>query len=743
MSIVQTWALIAMLGAPSGTGAANGQDLATLLDGVKAIGAPGVPGPLCVFSERAFVVVLGGEAKQQEPVVAAARLGAGRVVAFGHTGYFDGPSLEAADTGRLVTNGIRWAGGARQGKNAGLAVGVHGCPGLLKYLQGQGLKAEAADGAGWAERLKTFEVFCAMPSAFSEEDVKAVAAYVEAGGGLLVADLGWGWLQLHPGKTLDEHPGNQLLGPAGIVWADGYLAHTAAEGYSVQPQPAELSHAGHALAALVAHSDGKVKRPAEEIAQAVWTASRAARSLPPKDQFLRPTLRRLQAEHRAESFPTPQKPITMQQPLARLLLTLDLEEARSLPPEKVRPHPAAAVFPGAVPDAAPRVSRKLEIDTAVPEWHSTGLYAPPGKMILVEVPETAVEKKLSVRIGAHSDGLWDADSWSRCPEICREFAIDQARVRAANAFGGLVYIEVPEGCRLGKLMVTLSDAVEAPRFVLGQTTLSEWREKVRKFPAPWAELETSKIILTVPSSAVRKLEDPEALMHFWDDVADAEADLATIPRQRARAERYVTDQQISAGYMHSGYPIMTFLDVAEVVTDRERMLANGHGGVWGLFHELGHNHQAGEWTFEGTGEVTCNLFTLYVFDKVCGRATNTHESFTRAARNEKLKTYLAGGAKFEQWKADPFLALIMYVQVQEAFGWEAFKKVFAEYRALPAEQRPKNDDEKRDQWLVRLSRTVGHNLGPFFEAWGVPTSAAARRSVAELPAWMPEDWPSK
>jgi hypothetical protein len=34
--------------------------------------------------------------------------------------------------------------------------------------------------------------------------------------------------------------------------------------------------------------------------------------------------------------------------------------------------------------------------------------------------------------------------------------------------------------------------------------------------------------------------------------------------------------------------------------------------------------------------------------------------------------------------------------------------------------------------------TVGRNLGPFFEAWGVPTSPEARQSLADLPAWMPE-----
>ena len=84
----------------------------------------------------------------------------------------------------------------------------------------------------------------------------------------------------------------------------------------------------------------------------------------------------------------------------------------------------------------------------------------------------------------------------------------------------------------------------------------------------------------------------------------------------------MADVQLSGGYMHSGYPIMTHLDVATgrdgqlaKVLDLERLKREGS---WGHFHELGHNRQEGAWTFAGTGEVTCNLFTLYAMDTVVG-----------------------------------------------------------------------------------------------------------------------------
>ena len=143
--------------------------------------------------------------------------------------------------------------------------------------------------------------------------------------------------------------------------------------------------------------------------------------------------------------------------------------------------------------------------------------------------------------------------------------------------------------------------------------------------------------------------------------------------------------------------------------------------------------------------MTCNLFSMYILEHVCGAApASGHPAFKD--RERKIGVHMAkpiGAVREDAWRKDPFLALFMYCQLREAFGWVAFKKVFAEYRDLPADQRPKDDGEKRDQWLVRMSRTVGKNLGPFFEEWGVQTSPKARDSIKDLPGWMPEGFPPK
>lgn len=711
-------------------------DRAALLNGVEQIGVPGAPGGLSVFGPHAFAVVGGKSGKESLlPVVAATRWEKGRVVGFGHDGYL---ALTESGTGKLLVNAARWVAGGATGK---VKVAVRRLDKLAAHLEAAGFEVEKLSGTGWAERLSDKDVLCVEAHTLTEKDVAPLSKWIRAGGGLITATTGWGWVQTHPGKNLATNfPGNQLLAPAGLVFSGETPDRTAPEGYIAENRDLSLLNASAALDAILA-STAQQPAPKATLTQASTTLTDALRALPADDKILLPRMTALASRPEAALLPSPDKPLKQDQGLARLLLARNLQLLREAAPEQLQAHPAAEIFPGAVPADAARVKdRAISIDTKIPAWHSTGLYAPPGGLIRVQVPPDAAKAGLGIRIGCHSDSLWHLNDWKRAPEISRTAQITSPTATIANSFGGLVYIDVPKGCKLGDLQVTISGAVQAPHFVLGKTSADEWRKRLRNAPAPWAELETRNIILSVPSSAIRNLEDPEALMRFWDDVLNSIADLAAIPRERERAERIVADVQISAGYMHSGYPIMTHLDAGAV--ERSVSLAQMKQGSWGHFHELGHNHQVGDWTFAGTGEVTCNLFALYCGEVLCGLPPGSgHDAMDPVRVAERLKKHLATRASFQRWKDDPFLALTMYHQLRMEFGWEPYRKVFAEYQTLSKAERPKNDDEKRDQWMVRFSRTVGKNLGPFFEAWGVPTSEGARASIKDLPDWMPVDWP--
>lgn len=496
-------------------------------------------------------------------------------------------------------------------------------------------------------------------------------------------------------------------------------------------------------------SPGKLKEAIDALGRRTW-------SLDPDEWLGNLALLR---DGQSDFFPTPEKALGGGKPVDRLIVSLQVRQMNALSAEDVKAHPAAKSFPGLVEKTAQRVTRTLKFDTSAqgwhnggiygnpgsPYWHSTGLYAAPGEVITVTTPDKALDKGMRVRIGAHSDSLWRKRSWQRSPDICRRFKLDKSITKAANAFGGLIYIEVPLDVKIGIIEVTITGAVESPYYVLGETDDDKWRSQIRNRKAPWGELATDKVILTLPSEVLRTVEKPRELMEFWDGIMDCYADLLGRDHQRRRAERFVSDVQISAGYMHSGYPLMTMLDITTTMVDKERIKSNGHHGIWGLFHEIGHNHQNSDWTFRGTTEVTVNLFSLYVMEKICELTDddNPHPSVTTEARKKMMKKYFADGAKFEDWQKSPFLALIMYIQMKDEFGWPTFNKIFRQYRSLAEQDRPKNDDDKHNEWLIRFSKTAGRNLGPFFQAWGIPTSQTARESIANLPKWMPQDLEDK
>ncbi len=730
-SFIRRLACTLLLLAPAAR-AQSTEALKELLDGVETLAAPGTPSPLAAWSKEAWIVLVGNGGKGiRAPAIVAGRAGSGRFVALPHNGYFAGDALAKAGTARFLANAVRFCGGSKREP----VVAARNQE-LVDLLAQQGIVARVIGGRPLLEELRGVDVMLGLSSELADADVTPLEQWVRAGGGLIAGQCAWGWLQSSGKASLDENTLQRLFGRFGVAWTAGYLGKTGGDGFNTERDPPRLTHAEAAFDYLSKHTKPETIKNETPMLQASATVTAVAQVLPPDDTLLRPRMVSVGAKKLSAVDPTPAAPLTRLNGGDRALLTFLLREAERVPAHEVKAFAAASSFPGAVPADAPRAQQSLTIDTARPRWHSTGLYAAPGETITLRVPANAVGAGLAFQIGAHTDLLYDLDSWERAPKAFVRRPVTALSTPMATPLGGLIYVDVPEGCTLGPIDVEITGAVQAPWFVLGRDDDASWAATLRSKPAPWAELECDRIIVTVPSTAIRALAAPTELMQTWTKVADAMADLVGIPRARKSPERYVADVQISAGYMHSGYPIMTHLDAAPALSD-PALLAKGN---WGLFHELGHNHQEPEWTFEGTGEVTNNVLCIYALEQVCGVPVMAgHEAL--AATAARIGDHLRAGAPFDAWKEEPFLALQMYLQVQHAFGWEPFKKAFADYRALPRRERPRTDEAKRDLWMVMLSRTTNRNLGAFFAAWGVPISEAARATVADRLEWMPEGFP--
>ena len=697
-----------------------------LILGVNQISSPGIPGNISVFGPDSFGIV---QDKNGQIIVAGSTYEKGRIVLWGHDGFLKKSSIETGDTGQLLSNAIKWTT-----RKTAPKVGITNDLYLVNYLNNIGFDARLIE----IESFTTVDLLIGGIEKTSTKQQIEIKNWLKRGGAIIDSATGWGWKQINPRKKLsDDFARNIFYAQAGLVFADGFSSDTTQDGFLVQQLPSSNTNAYFALDQLAERSSDELNIPIQEIKILSKTLTTAVNCIPAGDRIFRSRLKTILEPRLSESIPSPDRPITDEDILQRIAILERIRQSKSLPAEDVEAHLSAKTFPGIPQITAPLVKRSIEIDHSVPGWHSLGLFANAGQLIRVSLTPTSVKKKLKVRIGSTTCDLRNKPFWLRAPDIISEWPLKEQETKIASPFGGLIYIVVTNPKDEGTTIATIEGAIESPYYKLGETNLVDWIQRVRYLPAPRAEIASDKVVLTVPSAEIRALDDPKLLMQTWDKILDLSAELAVLPKSKGSPQRYCSDVQLCAGWMHAGNPIMIPSTTAQNLVDVNHLIREGD---WGFYHETGHMFQNSDWTFEGTGEVTVNLFTMYILDKLC----NIKPEFGRMSKpnvERQYRLYFKNGSQFKQWEKKPFLALYMYYQLQQEFGWESFKQVFVRYHSLLPNQRPKNDQEKRDQWMTNFSKIIDRNLGPFFELWGVPISKSAKNSVSTLPVWLPDNFP--
>ena len=735
---------------------------------------------LPVFVKSGGVAAIGSEAfsvlvaPESSPIIAAARYGQGRVVALGNASYFDLAGSDAVCS-TLARNLLLW------------------------LTEDSGVYRDALEGRGslmLATAQDTFEVDAALPigtmtiddwslvdldpsrypvayvdTSIMDIDVPVLAAYVHRGGALIVAQKGW-QLCASPAEAFSSRavgrpeqlggfPMQKMLYGFGLLLLDSvaqWYVRPTDKLPKLEADQAIHTHAMQLWEQMAAIESGMLSFEQLEIGKPdasvedkvrVMTAivDGVIRALPDEA----PLLRTIQAEAAVI------EPVTLPLDRAKLpytaaILSYAFRNVTLNPDNEISPY--AAVFPREVHDDATIVNDQVievEFDyldlsymrmlSAPENWHSTGLYAPAGSVISIVVPEDAGYLQLDAQIGIHTDNLCDNPKWDRAPIVALKERLHPGVNRLNSPYGGLIYL-IPRKSEAGvKLRVTIHGAVRAPYFVLGQTSNQEWNDSIKHYPAPWAELQGRRIIVTVPAADALTLAHPEQLMAKWDEIAERYDGLVGVAEDRDiphrspdNPQRLVADIQISAGWMHSGYPIMFF----EGVTAREAVDVNViQTNAWGFWHELGHNYQQIPWFWEPIVEVSVNLHSLHIQLAYGNRSRLFELDKSGKTYYDKAIDFVNSdypGKNFEH--TGYFERLVMIKQLQMAFGWQFYTNLHIAYRELPREQVSMDEDEdeqqKVDLFVQMASKVSGCDLVEFFECWGFPMTEEARRKVAAL-----------
>lgn len=425
----------------------------------------------------------------------------------------------------------------------------------------------------------------------------------------------------------------------------------------------------------------------------------------------------------------------------------------------------ARLFPGLVGDKEPRLenflvpvdlnyeeikSSDLRISVAPGAWQSTGVYAPAGELIVIDVPMGVYG--LAAQIGAHvatsADGI---DFPQRDLTIYNQQVLFPGKNYMRNLYGGLVYILPARP--LGRIVdLRFSGVAKAPSFKLGVTTNEEWKEMVEKSTVPWFELEGKRVVFTVQTEKLKRfpIPDPTVLMETWDQsIREAYWDWTGMtegnPDIRHRAPfnkwRIVHDVLFKPGVAQvSGYPVRAgntdnyFKQASDVEAVK---YAN-----WGTYHELGHNMQMGStWSFAGNGEVTNNLFSFkvsmlhgkqnYKIAEVWSKAV----PYIAAAKNRGTgKDSTNWGSmdvvdnKYKSQAHD--IRLMMWAQILEKYGYDFMTYIYK--RGREARFTSINDQSKVDFFYEALSEFTGIDMEPYLKTgWGIYPSTVSKKYIAE------------
>jgi len=426
-----------------------------------------------------------------------------------------------------------------------------------------------------------------------------------------------------------------------------------------------------------------------------------------------------------------------------------------------------AFFPGAVDaPAGPASVHELRINASQPAcWgipvmdndkparRPTGCYLAPGSIAEVIVPQAIVGKGFSVRVGAHSWDLKKKPKKVRLDRVSLVYPIEAIRTSIANPLGGNIYIEVPYEADAGIVKVGIRNAVRSPFFSarsFDKTTLEQWQNTERHHPGPWADFESDKFMMQVPTDWIYKYDDPATLMQDWDKSMDIVSELMGLPRLRPKTVLYLqVDLIYRGGANFPGYPQSNF-------RYNPNKKENGHSTHWLLkgpqsagqtiFHELGHAQLFTK--FRGEVEAVVNLPYVAVLNRGFGVDLDT--AFGRSFG----KPYVTLDQAAIMWmvtenfrKGNPMnisnsqrnevryqhRGYGKYVEIAKLFGWKALNDFWHSVHLdhLKGIEYRRNSDPT-DSRILRMSRTAGADLRPLIHFWGIhPEDNEALKTAME------------
>ncbi|MEC1983420.1 putative mucin/carbohydrate-binding domain-containing protein [Bacillus cereus] len=364
--------------------------------------------------------------------------------------------------------------------------------------------------------------------------------------------------------------------------------------------------------------------------------------------------------------------------------------------------------------------KRLKVRYVLSANEPTGIYAGPNEEIKIEIKGT---QPIKAFIGTNS---YDEKGFE-------EFELKPGENNISSSRGGILYFYNMNND--GEVTASvIHGGSHFPLFILGKHTKKDWDAMLKKYENPYAvELKGERSLITASPEAVKNYmgeTDPVELMRLHDKIIRFENSVAGLYEDGVGVSKapnhyiqFVEKRKPGKGdwmfatHYHTGY-------VPETM-DRVLNIKRLQGDGWGPWHEVGHLHQQAPWFWSGVGEVTVNIYSLSV-QRMLGNKSSLEED----GHYKKAFAYLDNPDA--QKKMEEFEKLVMFWQLDLAYGDHFYPNLHQMYRLLPESEMPTLDEDKKQMFIYMASKVAKQNLVPFFEKWGLSPNNEVREKIKNL-----------
>ena len=366
---------------------------------------------------------------------------------------------------------------------------------------------------------------------------------------------------------------------------------------------------------------------------------------------------------------------------------------------------------------------RLGIWFAASDFEPLGLYLAPGQSVEIDVKNIEGDTQPKLLVGTYSRYKYG--------DVPAVYDLVAGRNTITDSNGGLLYLQfVTEETPSAVAEVSIDGGSPIPSYVLGESTHEGWLNDLIAMSYEDVQFISNKTLVVVSKATAleHKDEDQELMLETLDKAWEIEDYISGIdgssdlhkPNVHKILITELTEKDLDFGLAAEEHRILVPTKSLKNIMDP----AHASSAAWGLWHEMGHHHQAFNWDWDEVDEVTVNIYSLaclYSFDGTISWLKGNEVW-------DVLDEYLDSPIEERDFNKDQSIGgigrLAMFRQLWMAFGDEFYIKVHQLAREDNAKPEPKvkardlDAENQMANFMVLASQASGYDLTNFFRELG-------------------------